>query len=234
MNFEGRTVLVTGAAGHLGRIVAKAFEQRGANRVLVDLSQQALERVYDAEDSQRLLAPTDLLDQAQVDRTVARAVERFGRIDVLCNIAGGFRMGESVHETTDSTWNFLIDVNARTLLNAARAVVPRMIESGGGRIVSVGAFAAQRGVAQMGAYAVAKSAVVRLTEAMAAELREKHINVNCVLPTIIDTPDNRAAMPQTDPRRWVAPEDLAHAILFLSSDLARAVHGAALPVTGLS
>jgi NAD(P)-dependent dehydrogenase (short-subunit alcohol dehydrogenase family) len=115
-----------------------------------------------------------------------------------------------------------------------RAVVPHMLEDGGGKIVNVGAFAAQKGVAQMGAYCAAKSSVIRLTEAMAAELREKNINVNCVLPTIIDTPENRASMPKADPDRWVAPQDLASVILFLASQAARAVHGAAIPVTGLS
>ena len=101
-------------------------------------------------------------------------------------------------------------------------------------MINVGAFSAQRGLAKMGAYIAAKSAVIRLTESMSAELRDKHINVNCVLPTIIDTPENRADMPDADPARWVAPQDLANVIAFLASDAARAIHGAALPVTGLS
>jgi NAD(P)-dependent dehydrogenase (short-subunit alcohol dehydrogenase family) len=181
-----------------------------------------------------LFAPTNLLEQEQVNGAVTAAIERYGRIDVLCNLAGGFRMGEAVHETADQNWDFLFDINGRTLLHAVRAVVPRMIESGGGKIVNVGAFSAQKGLARMGAYCAAKGAVIRLTEAMAAELREKKINVNCVLPIIIDTPENRAAMPDADPSRWVAPEDLANAIAFLTSDGARAIHGAALPVTALS
>ncbi|RYF45612.1 MAG: SDR family oxidoreductase, partial [Comamonadaceae bacterium] len=111
---------------------------------------------------------------------------------------------------------------------------PHMLAAGRGKIVNVGAFAAQRGMAQMGAYVASKAAVVRLTESMAAELRERNINVNCVLPTILDTPENRAAMPDNDPSRWVSPEDLAHVILFLASGHARAVHGAAIPVTALS
>jgi NAD(P)-dependent dehydrogenase (short-subunit alcohol dehydrogenase family) len=234
MTFSNRTVLVTGAAGNLGRVVANAFAERGANLVLVDLRRDSLERAFGAEDERRLLAPTNLLDQDEVHAAVKKAVQRFKRIDALCNIAGGFRMGPPVHETPDETWNFLLDLNARTVLHAVRAVVPGMIESGGGKIVNVGAYAAQKGVAQMGAYVAAKSAVIRLTEAMAAELREQNINVNCVLPTVIDTPENRKAMPKADPRRWVAPEDLASAILFLASDDARAIHGAALPVTGLS
>ena len=137
-------------------------------------------------------------------------------------------------ETADSTWDFLLDLNARTLLHTARAVVPAMLGRGGGRIVNVAAYAARQGQAQMAAYCVAKDAVIRLTEAMSAELRDKNINVNCVLPTIIDTPENRAAMPDADPTRWVDPQDLARVIQFLASDGARAVHGAALPVTGLS
>jgi NAD(P)-dependent dehydrogenase (short-subunit alcohol dehydrogenase family) len=113
-------------------------------------------------------------------------------------------------------------------------VVPRLLERGGGKVVNVGAFAAQKGVAQMGAYVAAKSTVIRLTETMAAELREKNINVNCVLPTTLDTPENRASMPKADPARWVALPDLANVIAFLCSDAARAIHGAAIPVTGLS
>ena len=234
MTFSNRTVLVTGAAGNLGRVVANAFAERGANLVLVDLRRDSLERAFGTEDERRLLLPTNLLNQEQVDAAVKKAVQRFKRIDVLCNLGGGFRMGEPVHETSDETWNFLFDINARTVLHAVRAVVPRMIENGGGKIINVGAYAAQKGVARMGAYCAAKGAVIRLTEAMAAELREKNINVNCVLPTIIDTPENRAAMPGADPGRSVAPEDLANTLLFLASDGARAIHGAALPVTGLS
>jgi NAD(P)-dependent dehydrogenase (short-subunit alcohol dehydrogenase family) len=228
------TILITGAAGNLGRAVASAFAERGANLVLVDAHREALDKAFGAASERRLLAPTNLLDQAEVDATVKSALERFGRIDVACNIAGAFRMGSQVHETGDKDWNFLFDVNARTVLHTARAVVPAMIRNGGGKIVNVGAYAAQKGVAGMGAYVAAKSAVIRITETMAAELREKNINVNCVLPTIIDTPDNRAAMPQADPRRWVSTQDLAAVIVFLASDAARALHGAAIPVTGLS
>ncbi len=226
MSFKGKTVMVTGAAGNLGRAVAEAFSGQGANLVLIDLKGRG--------DEKGLFVAANLLDQKSVDAAVEQAAARFGRIDVLCNIAGGFRMGTPVHETPDADWNFLLDLNARTVLNTARAVVPRMLAAGGGRIVNVGAFAAQKGAAQMAAYTASKAVVIRLTEAMAAELREKGINVNCVLPTVIDTPENRAAMPKSDPKRWVAPQDLASVVVFLASEEARAVHGAAVPVTGLS
>jgi len=222
-----RTVILTGAAGNLGRAVAGAFGD--ANLVLLDLKGGSLH-----DSDRQMFIAADLLDAKSVQAAVDRAVQRFKRIDVLCNIAGGFRMGSTMHETSDKDWDFMLSVNARTVLNMSRAVVPVMLKGGGGKIVNIGAFAAQKGAAQMGAYIASKSAVIRLTETMAAELREQNINVNCVLPTIIDTPENRAAMPKADPGRWVAPQDLAQVIVFLASDAARAIHGAALPVTGLS
>lgn len=210
-----RIVVVTGAAGNLGRAVCAAFASQEAVLIKLDIE-------------------TNLLDQKVVDAAIEKTLLEHRRIDVLCNIAGGFRMGKPVHETSDEDWDFLFDVNVRTVLHTARAVVPHMLKAGGGKIVNVGAFAAQRGIANMGAYTASKSALIRLTEAMAAELREKNINVNCVLPTVLDTPQNRVDMPKADPKRWVALEDLAKAIVFLASDDARAIHGAALPVPGLS
>lgn len=229
MEFTDRSVMITGAAGNLGRAVASAFGTLGANLVLLDRQRGSLK-----DDGKTLFVQTNLLDAASVRAAVDQAIARCGRIDVLCNLAGGFRMGPAVHETPDADWDFLLDLNARSVLRMVQAVVPIMLKAGGGRIVNVGAYAAQKGAARMGAYVASKSAVIRLTETMAAELREKNINVNCVLPTIIDTPENRAAMPEADPKRWVAPQDLAQAIVFLASDRARAIHGAALPVTGLS
>ena len=226
MPFDNKTVVVTGAAGHLGRVVAQAFGELGANLVLFDMKE--------AQAGSHLFVKTDLRDPESIRAAVRKALERHGRIDVLCNIAGAFRMGPAMHETPEEDWDFLFDVNAKSVLHMSRAVVPAMLKAGSGKIVNVGAFAAQRGAASMGAYVASKSAVIRITETMAAELREKNINVNCVLPTIIDTPDNRAAMPEADPGRWVATHDLAAVIVFLASDAARAIHGAAVPVTGLS
>jgi NAD(P)-dependent dehydrogenase (short-subunit alcohol dehydrogenase family) len=233
MEFDDRVVLVTGAAGNLGRVVATTFGARGATVVAIDQRAEGLAAALGGESDRLAFAPADLLDQAATTACVERAIGRFGRVDVLCNVAGGFRMGEPVHETTDATWRFLFDVNARTMLHAVRAVVPHMLAQGRGKIVNVGAHSAQRGLAEMGAYCAAKATVIRLTESMAAELRERGVNVNCVLPATIDTPDNRAAMPGADSTRWVPPEDLANVILFLASDAARAVHGAAVPVTAL-
>ena len=229
-----RTVIVTGAAGNLGKAVAAAFASSGAQLALVGRSVDVLRTAFGEEGPRRVFLSLDLLDASAVEAALAATVERFGRVDALCNLAGGFQMGDAVHETSDGTWNRMRDLNVRTLLNMVRAVVPHMIERGGGRIVNIGAYSAQKGVAQMGAYCASKSEVIRITESMAAELRERNINVNCVLPTIIDTPENRAAMPGADPSRWVAPHDLANVIVFLASESAHAIHGASVPVTGLS
>jgi NAD(P)-dependent dehydrogenase (short-subunit alcohol dehydrogenase family) len=127
----------------------------------------------------------------------------------------------------------MLGLNAKSVINCARAVVPGMLAAGRGKIVNIAALAGLSGKANMGAYSASKSAVIRLTESMSAELRDRGINVNCILPSTIDTPQNRADMPKADPRRWVAPEALADVVLFLASDAARAIHGAAIPVNGL-
>jgi NAD(P)-dependent dehydrogenase (short-subunit alcohol dehydrogenase family) len=231
VTFDGKTCLITGAAGNLGRAVAGAFASAGASLILIDLDDKVLRSAYGRDDERKALVRADLLDAASVAQAVAAA--RFDRIDVLCNIAGGFRMGHPVHETPEDVWELMLDLNAKSLINTTRSVVPKMLAAGYGKIVNVGAVAGLRGGAKMGAYSASKSAVIRLTEAMSAELRDKGINVNCVLPSVIDTPQNRADMPGADPRRWVAPEALAEVVLFLASDAARAIHGAAIPVTGL-
>ena len=234
MASNSRTIVITGAAGNLGMAVAHVFANEGAQLVLLDRAPIGEAALVKLAPAQCLPIALDLCDAAQVAAAVAQALARFGRIDVLCNLTGGFAMGDAVHATSDSTWDFLHDMNVRTLRNTSRAVVPQMLRQGGGKIVNVGAYSAQRGLAHMGAYTAAKSEVLRLTEAMAAELRAKNINVNCVLPSILDTPQNRADMPDADPARWVSPHDLAQVIAFLASDAARAIHGAAVPVTGLS
>ena len=234
MTFMNQTVLITGAAGNLGRAVAAAFAAAGANLVLLDLNEDALKAIPTAGAGDVLRQRADLADAASITAAVDAAVKRFGRIDALCNLAGGFAMGDKAHELSADAWNHMMELNAGTVLRMCQAVVPHMLQAGGGRIVNIGAYSALSGKAEMGAYVASKSAVIRLTETMAAELRGHGINVNCVLPSIIDTPQNRAAMPKADPKKWVAPEALADVLLFLCSPAARAIHGAAIPVVGLS
>jgi len=162
------------------------------------------------------------------------AIERgFGQLDVVVHIAGGFRMGD-VHETSESDWNFLMDLNARSAFNLAHGVVPIMKRQGSGAIIHIGARAALKSDAHVGVYAASKAALLRLSESMAAELLDSGIRVNCVLPSTIDTEANRKAMPAADPKKWVAPESIAEVILFLCSPAARDISGAQIPVYGRS
>jgi NAD(P)-dependent dehydrogenase (short-subunit alcohol dehydrogenase family) len=225
------TVFITGAAGALGSAAARAFDSAGANTVLLGRDIARLETACGPDGGRRMLAVADLRDAASVADAAQAALERFGRIDVLCNIAGGFAMGTPVHATSDAQWDELFDLNVRSLRNAVAAVVPGMLDGQGGKVVNIASGSARQGLANMGAYCASKDVVIRLTESMSAELRGHGINVNCILPGTIDTPDNRAAMPNADRGKWVTPEALADVILYLCSPAARAIHGAAIPCT---
>lgn len=226
-------VVVTGAAGTLGQAVADHFWKQGATVIAVDLQQQALEQRFGGRE-RFVCACADLTDALRSRTAIDAAIAQAGRPDVLCNIAGGFTMGDAVHATADQTWRRMIDLNVATLINASAAVVPHMLEGGAGKIINIAAASATSGKGAMGAYCASKDAVARLTESMAQELRSAGINVNAVAPSILDTPANRADMPGADPANWVAPADLAAVIAFLASPAARAVHGAVVPVVGLS
>jgi NAD(P)-dependent dehydrogenase (short-subunit alcohol dehydrogenase family) len=232
-DFSDRVVVVTGAAGNLGSAVVRAFESAGANLTLVDRADGRLQRLFpDMADSASyyFANSVDLTDADAVQSMVDGTIKHFGRIDVLVNTAGGYRAGTPVHETPLETWDFMLNLNARSVFLSSRAVIPHMLRQGSGKIISVAARAAERGRANMAAYSVSKSAVIRLTESMAAELRDMDINVNCLLPGTIDTPANRQAMPNADYSRWVKPEILAEVILFLASASARTLNGVSIPV----
>ena len=220
-DFENKHTVVTGSAGIVGSVVARAFHEAGAIVTGIDIVEHE--------------APYRTLVADLIDPEGARmAVAEIGEIDILANIAGGFTMGDTIAETTDDTWDFMMNLNARTVLNMTRAVVPGMVARRSGKIVNIGARGAVRGAAAMGAYVASKSVVIRLTETLADELKTKGINVNCILPSIIDTPTNRADMPKAKFDRWVPPEHIANVVLFLASSAADSVHGASVPVEALS
>ncbi len=232
-DFSGKVALVTGAAGSLGQAVVMAFAQGGARVACGDRAEDRLQALYgDAKD--QLPLAVDLTDEGSVTDMVSRAAAQFGRIDILVNVAGGFRMGPALHETPLETWEFMMDLNARSVFLASRAVLPQMIAQEQGRIVSVAARAAAQPKGRMAPYCASKAAVITFTESLAAEHKNDDINVNCILPGTIDTPQNRADMPDADFNTWVSPAALADVILFLASDAARAVKGAAVPVYGRS
>ncbi|CAK0764078.1 SDR family oxidoreductase [Gammaproteobacteria bacterium] len=231
--FAGKVVMITGAAGNLGRATAEAFRCVGAHLALVGRNLGHLEWAWPVSEGILLLA-ADLTNESETQGTMEEAIAHYGRIDILANIAGGFTMGPPIHETPVEVWNNMLDVNVRSAFLMSRAVLPHMRSQGSGKIINIAARAALEGKANMGPYCVSKSAVITLTETLAAENSSYGINVNCILPGTIDTTENREAMPDADFSKWVAPMALADVILFLASDAARAIHGAALPVYGTS
>ena len=218
---NNKTVIVTGANGALGRAVCEVAEEYGARTIRLDI-------VF--SDQSDNCHEIDLTDAAAVTGLLGE----LGHFDAVLNIAGGFAMGEPAHAGSDAQWDLMFALNVTTLRNMVKAAVPVLLDNGGGSIVNIGAYGAREGQSDMSAYCASKSVVMRLTESLANELREQGINVNAVLPTVIDTPVNRQGMPDADFSAWVATRDLANVICFLASDAAKAMHGALVPVRGLS
>jgi NAD(P)-dependent dehydrogenase (short-subunit alcohol dehydrogenase family) len=230
MGADIRTVIVTGGLGALGKAVAQRFAQEHWHVAVLD-------RVHaDAlgAGTPLLLGDIDLTDGPAAEGAMRKVTERFGRIDCLVNVAGGFRW-ELFDGGDLATFDRMFALNLRTAVAATRAALPYLKASGTGRIVNVGAgSAAARAGAGVAAYTASKAAVHKFTESLADELKDAGVTVNAVLPGIIDTPQNRADMPNADTSRWVQPVDIAEVVLFLASPQARSVTGALIPVTGKS
>ena len=223
---NGKVIIITGALGALGRVVAEAAQKRGARVAGVDHAPSQV-----AATAERIeLGSVDLSDAAAAKKAIDTAASHFGRLDALVNIAGGFTF-ETVADGDPKSWQRMYAMNVLTALNTCKAAIPHLVASSAGRIINIGAMGALQAGAGMGPYAASKAGVHRLTEALAAEHKGK-ITVNAVLPSTIDTAANRSSMPKADFSKWVAPQELADVILFLASDAASAVTGALIPVAG--
>ena len=234
-DFSGRVALVTGASGALGGVVARRLLDAGARVALVDRSGDRLAALFPetaAAPERAALFACDLADSAGVTKVIDEVLAKLGRLDHLFNIAGAYRGGNDVEATSEEDWKMLWEANFLSTLHVCRAALPHLKRQGSGSIVNVGSKASLAGGAGASAYSVAKTAVLRLTESLADEGKSHGVRANVVLPGTIDTPANRMAMPDADPGLWVETGALADAILFLASDAARAVTGAALPVFG--
>lgn len=217
-------VAVTGAAGALGRMTVEVLGKAGWKVVGIDLAE-----VPD-EATALALGGVDLTDEQAMHDAATRIATELGRLDGLVNVAGGFRW-ETILDGDIATWDRLYAMNLKTALIASRAALP-LLRKSKGSIVNIGAAASSKAAMGMGAYAASKAGVARLTEALAEELKDEGVRVNAVLPSIIDTPANRADMPDAEFDRWVSPEQLANVIAFLLSPAATAITGALIPVTG--
>lgn len=233
-DLTGRAVVVTGATGHLGRTVVGAFLGAGAHVAAPhrgDAGAEELRRAYAADEARLLLERADPVDEEAISRFAVAVVERWGRLDALAALVGGFAPG-TVAESPLAAFRTLFDQNVATTVASIRAVLPHMRARGYGRIVCVGARPALRGARNMAAYSIAKTGVVRLVESLAEEVKDEGITVNAVLPSTLDTSENRRTFPKADPRKWVSPQEVAAAMVFLCSPQASGITGAAIPVFG--
>lgn len=233
MSEDKFVVLITGASGNLGTATLQLFAKNGAHLALVDLKVEELDKVVEEHGPDRVLVlKGDVTDEEVMKRVVGQVKEHFGQINALVHIAGTFRGGTPVHKTDLSTWDFLMNLNARSVVVMAKAVVPFMLEQGGGSIVTVGSRNVYHVSPSSVAYTASKTAVVKITETLSAELLNQGIRANAVLPSLLDTSENREAMPEADFSQWVHPKSVAEAIFFLTSEKAKDISGASLPVYG--
>jgi len=228
-----RVVLVTGAGGGLGPAVVRVFADEGARLILTSRRQQELEAVA-AElvlDPERtLLVAANITDPAGVAQVVQATYDRFGAIDVVIHVAGGYTAGKAVPEIDLETWQVFLTLNLSSAFFVARAVLPSMLERGSGKLVFISSKGGSQPQANQAAYGASKGGLEMFVRDLAEEARPHGINVNAVAPSIIDTPANRKANPEADYTIWVQPESLAGVIHFLASDAARDIHGAIVPV----
>lgn len=228
---DAKVVIITGAAGNVGVALTKVLAARGLRVAALDRSAEALASRLSPPGNGLHLPVGDLSDAVQARAAIDGAAQQLGRLDGVAATVGSFAMA-SVAESTPELWEQMLRVNVITTAMVFAAALPHLRVVGGGSLVAIAAGAGLRAPAGMAAYAASKSAVLRLVESLADEAKGDRIRVNAVLPGTIDTPQNRAAMPDTDPARWVTPTQVAEAIAFLLSDAATGVTGVALPVTG--
>lgn len=233
---KGKCAVVSGASGNLGAAAARRLHMEGVKLVLIGqgedrLRQTATEMGLSADGV--IIGAVDQTVKSAVDQFIDQVVGTWGQIDILVNTTGGYKSGKPVHLMDESDWDSLITLNAKTAFNLCGAVARQMVAKGDkGRIVNVAGRAGLSAFGTGSAYSAGKAALLRLTESMSAELLPKGITVNAVLPSTIDTPQNRAAEPDADYSKWVSPDSIADVIAFLVSDAARDISGAHIPVYG--
>jgi NAD(P)-dependent dehydrogenase (short-subunit alcohol dehydrogenase family) len=236
-DLSGRVAVITGGAGGLGGAVTRAFVAAGAQVVIVARAERrpSVERLtadLGPLGARLDFVATDVLDEGSVAAMVTDVVARHGRVDVLVNLVGGYEAGQPITELDLAVWEHMLDLNLRSAFLVSKHAARPMIQRGAGRILNISARAARTGRKNAAAYAIAKAGIITLTETQADELREHGVTVNCILPSIIDTPANRAALPNADFARWPRAEEVARVLLFLASDDASLISGASIPVYG--
>ncbi len=237
MRFQDQVALIPGGTGALGRYVTKAFLEEGARAAVsyyVDEELPELEGMLGDLTSSIKAYKADVTSEVEVSSLVSRVLQDFGRVDILVNVVGGYMGGTPLSETSLKDWDFMMDLNLKSAFLCCREVVRHMRREGRGKIINVSSRTGLEGEAGHAPYSVSKAGVIRLTESLADEVKGEGINVNCIMPSIIDTPANRRAIPNANFDLWPKPWEVARIVLFLASNDANLINGAAIPVYGLS
>ncbi len=237
IDFGGKVVLISGGSGALGRSVTKAFLESGAIVAVLYIIKEEVETLLKeigGRNSRLLLLEADVLKEDQVKNAVEGVVKQFGKIDVLVNLVGGYIGGTAIADTEEKDWDLAMDLNLKSAFLMCKATIPHMIAKRNGRIINTSSRSGLKGEATDGPYSVSKAGVIRLTETIADEVREFGITANAIMPSVIDTPANRRAMPDADFSKWVKPSDIARVVMWLASTETGIISGAAVPVYGLA
>jgi NAD(P)-dependent dehydrogenase (short-subunit alcohol dehydrogenase family) len=235
MSLEGKVALITGGTGALGHAVTAAFAEAGARLAVsyrAEGEAQSARQLLGNRADAVMFVKADVTVEAEVQRLVSTLVDRFGRIDILLNLVGGYIGDLPVADLPEAAWDRMLEINLKSAFLCSKHVVPILRRTGGGRIVNISSRAALKVFPGISAYAAAKAGLLAFTETLASEVLKDNITVNAVVPSVIDTPANRKAMPKADPSAWVKPGEIARVLLFLCSDAAKEISGAAIPVYG--
>jgi NAD(P)-dependent dehydrogenase (short-subunit alcohol dehydrogenase family) len=235
--FQNKVALVTGATGALGKTVTRKLLENGARVAATYRTENGrndLEQSVGALNSNLIEIKADVTDERSVQELIKTIIDKFGRIDFLLNIVGAYAGGTDIADTDLSQWDLMMNVNLKSAFLCAKTVLPHMMKQNYGRIVNVSSRTAveKSRRAKSGAYAISKAGVIVLTETLADEMKNYDINVNCVMPSTIDTPSNRRNLPKADFSKWVDPNEIAEVMLFLLSDASKVTSGACIPVYG--
>jgi NAD(P)-dependent dehydrogenase (short-subunit alcohol dehydrogenase family) len=226
--------LITGGTGALGRAVAQAFGTSNATTVVTYIIDEEMEDVKTKIKTIAELVKADITKEDQAKKLVSHVIETYDRIDVLVNVVGGYLGGKSVAELDETEWDKMMNMNLKSAFLISKHVIPLMASAKHGKIVHISSRTGLKSDGYDSAYSASKSGLIRLVESISEEVKEHGINVNCILPSTIDTEANRKAMPNSDFSKWVKAEDLANLVLFLCSDEAKVINGAAIPAYGLA
>jgi NAD(P)-dependent dehydrogenase (short-subunit alcohol dehydrogenase family) len=233
-DYTNKIVLVTGGTGALGRAITAAFIASDAKVVSSYVIDREIEQLKKESKAVVELIKTDVTKEEEIEKLVLSVISKYGRIDVLVNVVGGYLGGKSVSELDEKEWDLMMTMNLKSAFLISKHVIPQMVSSKYGKIMHVSSRTGLKSSGYDSAYAASKSGLIRLVESLSEEVKDSNINVNCIMPSTIDTEANRRAMPTADHSKWVKLQDLANVVLFLCSDEANVITGAAIPTYGVA